>query len=497
MPTARWTVTLCLAWVLTAQAPVLAQSSSAPAALTVSNETREAVRQLLGESLLNGKAYAYDEQLADGIGPRLTGSANYMRAAAWAVEQFKSLGLADVHTEEWTIPATWEPDGPATGHLISPVDHPLHIYSLGWSPSTPNGGITADVVYVSSMTIDGLNAQKDQITGRIALFDRASFGDHPTIETQLRGLEHLRSLSPIAVLSTGGAKGAESESSLDFSGGITRMAQAQIGLEDSLLIRRLLAKGRVTMQFTLTNRIRENVPIPNVIGEIPGTERPDEVVIVGAHLDSWQPGTGAQDNGTGVASVLEAARAIQALHRPARRTIRFVLFGGEEEGLLGSHAYVNRHLTELPNIDAVLVTDSGSQPARGWYVMGREDERPSLAAISPLLEGLGANGVSSNPQYIYQTDHADFDLLGVPTLVLWNDQDIYDTLHHKANDTFDSVVEKDLTQGATMVTVTAYGIADSREPFAAHLSAADVRSMLEKAGELSGYSYLKSIGAVP
>jgi len=497
MPTARSSVSLCLALLFAAPAPALAQFSSASATLTVSTETREAVRRLLGESLLNGKAYAYDEQLADGIGPRLTGSANYMRAAAWAVEQFKSLLLANVHTEDWTIPATWEPDGPATGHIISPVDHPLHIYSLGWSPSTPNGGITADVLYVPSMTIDALDAQKDQIKGCIVLFDRASFGDHPTLETQLRGLQHLRSLSPIAILSTGGAKGTESESSLDFSGGITRMAQAQIGLEDSLLIRRLLRQGRVTMQFTLTNRIRENVQIPNVVAEISGSEHPDEVVIIGAHLDSWQPGTGAQDNGTGVSSVLEAARAMQALHRPARRTIRFVLFGGEEEGLLGSHAYVNRHITEIPNIDAVLVTDSGSQPARGWYLMGREDERPSLVAISPLLEGLGADGVSSNPQYIYQTDHADFNLLGVPTLVLWNDQDIYDTLHHKANDTFDSVVEKDLTQGATMVTVTAYAIADSREPFAPHLSSQDVRSMLEKAGELSGYNYLKSLGAVP
>lgn len=497
MPTARSTVALCLALALGAQAPLLAQSPSSTAALTVSSETREAVRQLLGESLLNGKAYTYDEQLADGIGPRLTGSANYMRAAAWAVEKFKSLGLANVHTEDWTIPATWEPDGPATGDITSPVDHQLHIYSLGWSPSTPGGGITADVVYVSSMTIDALDAQKDQITGRIALFDRSGFGDHPTVETQLRGLEHLRSLAPIAILSTGGAKGTESQSALGFSGGITRMAQAQIGLEDSLLIRRLLRQGRVTMQFTLSNHIRENVQVPNVVAEIPGSERPDEVVIIGAHLDSWQPGTGAQDNGTGVASVLEAARAIQALHRPPRRTIRFVLFGGEEEGLLGSHAYVNRHLTETPNMDAVLVTDSGSQPARGWYVMGREDERPSLAAIAPLLEGLGADGVSSNPQYLYQTDHADFDLLGVPTLVLWNDQDIYDTLHHKANDTFDSVVEKDLTQGATMVSITAYAIADSREAFAPHLAPADVKSMLEKAGELSGYMYLKSVGAVP
>src|SRR3984885_14851226 len=123
--------------------------------------------------------------------------------------------------------------------------------------------------------------------------------------------------------------------------------------------------------------------------------------------------------------------------------------------------------------------------------MGREDERPSLVAISPLLEGLGADGVSSNPQYIYQTDHADFNLLGVPTLVLWNDQDIYDTLHHKANDTFDTVVEKDLTQGATMVTVTAYAIADSREPFAPHLSPADMSQMLKKANSLDDYNYLK------
>src|ERR1700728_4386081 len=195
MPTARWIVSLCLASLLAVRAPALAQSSSAPA-LTVSNETREAVRQLLGDSLLNGKAYAYDEQLADGIGPRLTGSANYMRAVAWAADQFKSLGLANVHTEDWTIPATWEPDGPATGHIISPVDHQLHIYSLGWSPSTPNGGITADVVYASSMAVDALDAQKDQLKGRIVLFDRASFGDRPTMETQLRGLQHLRSLAP-------------------------------------------------------------------------------------------------------------------------------------------------------------------------------------------------------------------------------------------------------------------------------------------------------------
>ena len=338
-------------------------------------------------------------------------------------------------------------------------------------------------MYVPNITPIALSREKDQITGQIVLFDRISFGDHPTMETQLQRTPASALLSRWRLSAPAGQRERSRRALWDFSGGITPMAQAQIGLEDSLLIKRLLAKDRVTMQFTLTNRIRENVQVPNVVAEIPGSEHPDEVVIVGGHLDSWQPGTGAQDNGTGVAGVIEAARAIQALHRPARRTIRFILFGGEEEGLLGSHAYVNQHITELPNIDAVLVTDSGSQPARGWYVMGREDERSSLAAISPLLEGLGANGVSSNADYLYQTDHADFDLLGVPSLVLWNDQDVYDTLHHKANDTFDSVIEKDLTQGVTMVTVTAYAIADGREPFAPHLSPAKC-ALLEKAGEL-------------
>ncbi len=353
------------------------------------------------------------------------------------------------------------------------------------------------MVYIPNVAPNALRAMEMQITGKIALFDRSSFGPKPSVESQLRGLDALRALKPLAIVGTGGAKGAESESSLGFTADIAPMPEVQIGLEDSLLIKRLLAHDRVTMQFTVTNRIRQNVQVPNVIAEIPGSEHPDEVVIVGGHLDSWQPGTGAQDNGTGAATVIEAARAIMALHRPPRRTIRFILFGGEEQGLLGSLAYARQHVAEMAKIDAVLVTDSGAEPARGWYVMAREDERAPLAAIAPLLEGLGANGISSDAMYIYETDHAAFDVLGVPSLVLWNDQNIYNTLHHKANDTFDTVVEKDLTQGVTMVTVTAYAIADSREPFAPHLSPAEMAPMLQRAGELDEYNYLKSVGALP
>jgi len=464
---------------------------------SVSADTRDAVRQLIGDTILNGQAYQYDEHLADMIGPRLTGSPQYVQAAQWAEQQFKDLGLSNVHLEEWTIPATWEPEGCATGEILQPVEHHLHIYSLGWSPSTPKGGVKGEVVYIPNLDTAALDAQKGKIAGAIALLDHESFGKKAGLKKILGGIQHLRSLGPAAIVIPGGANGIESMTSLNFSGEIDSVPEAQVGLEDVLLMKRLLDHGSVTIQFSFSNRIRQNVKVSNVVAEIPGSEMRDRVVIVGAHLDSWQPGTGAQDNGTGAAGVMETARAIMALHHPPRRTVRFILFGGEEEGLLGSNAYVHQHEAEMPNIDAVLITDTGAEPAKGWYVMGREDERADLAGLKPLLAGLGGDDVTTDTEFIFQTDHAGFDVLGVPTLVLWTPTDKYFKLHHKASDTFDSVVQKDLTQGVAVVAVTAYSIADNSEAFAPHYTPAEVQEMLKKSGDLDAYTYLKSSGAMP
>ncbi len=477
--------------------PAHPQSSTSPGSLPISPETTTAIRQLLGDTILNGQAYNYDRQLADTIGPRLTGSANYMRAAEWAHGEFRSLGLVNVHMEDWTIPATWEPGGPAIGHIVSPVDHPLHIYSFGWSPSTPKEGISGDVVYLPTVIPADLDKLKDKLHGAIVLLDHSTLGENPRLEVILGGIRHLQSLSPAAMVLTGGANGTESMSADSFSGNIAPLPEAVIGKEDSLLIKRLLEHGPVKMQFAFTNRIRKEVTVPNVIAEIRGSEKPEEVVIVGAHLDSWQPGTGAQDDGTGVAGVLEAARAIQSLNRPPRRTMRFILFGGEEEGLLGSTAYTRQHLAEVPKIDAILISDTGAQPAKGWYLMGRDDEKAAVDSLKPLLHGLGADDTSSNTEFIFETDHAALDVLGVPSLVLWNDTDKYFTLHHNASDTFDSVVQRDLTQGVAVLAVTAYAIADSSQPFSRHLSADEVQAMLKKSGNADSYTYLKQNGTLP
>jgi carboxypeptidase Q len=484
---------------------VLAATLVAPCALAqtatpapVSPETRAAVRQLVGDIMVNGQAYDYDRQLADGIGPRLTGSDNYVHAVSWAQDQFHTLGLTNIHTESFSMAALWEPETSATGHIVEPRNQTLHIYSAGWSPSTPDGGITGKVIYIPQLLpLEKLDAMKDKLAGNIALVDNSSFGEHPAIGDLINAFTRLGTFTPQAVLLTGSANGTQNADSLAIGGGLSKFPVAQIGLEDELLIKRFLEKGPVTIQFSFKNRVRPATEVNNVVAEIRGRDLPNEIVIVGAHLDSWHPGTGAQDNGTGVATVLEVARAIKSLNRPPRRTIRFILFGGEEEGLIGSTAYAKKHAADMASIDAVLISDTGAQLSKGWYLMGREDEKEAMAPIEPLLSGLGAANTSPDTEFLFETDHAGFDVQGVPTLVLWNGVDKYFRLHHQASDSFDSVVQADLNQGVAVTAATAYAIADSAQPFAPHLTAAEVQAMLKKANELDNYNALKSMDWVP
>lgn|SRR5215469_4273527 len=476
---------------------LLVYSSSAQSPAPVSPETRAAVRQLIGDIMVNGKAYDYDRQLTDTIGPRLTGSDNYVHAVSWATEQFKTLGLSNVHTEPFTIPATWEPEVPATGQIVEPRLQTLHIYSLGWSPSTPDSGVRGSIAYLKHLTVEEIDAEKDKLSGKVVLVDTESLGPEPRFSQILQGINHLKEVHPLALLLVGGPNGAESATALTFDGNLSPYPTAQVGLEDELLIKRLLEKGQVTVQFTYKNRIRRNVEVSNVIAEIPGSEKPNEVVIVAGHLDSWHPATGAQDNGTGASTVIEVARAVKSLNRPPRRTMRFILFGGEEQGLLGSTAYVRHHKDEMSSIDAVIISDTGAQRAKGWYVMGRNDEQKTIADIEPLLTGLGSDQTTSSVEFLFQTDHISFDLLGVPTLVLWNDTDKYFKLHHKASDSFDSVVQADLNQGVATTAVTAYAIADSAQPFAPHDTPAQVEEWLKDARQYDDYEFFKAAGVFP
>ena len=485
-------VLLCSALLLSL--PLVAQQTTPE--MPVSPQTREAVQRIIGETVVNGQAYEYDRQLADEIGPRLTGSPNYLKAVQWGEAKFRELGLTDVHTETFRMD-TWEPEGPATGRIVSPVEHRLHLWSYGWSPSTPNKGVEGTVVYLPSFTANGLNAMKDKIRGNIVFFDRKSLPEHFGFPQFLDAMAALKKLEPAAMLTGGGPNGTETMSGTSADGTLSTYPVAQIGAEDLSLLKRISEHGPVKMEMKFTNRTRTNVEVPQVIGDLRGSAQPDEVVIVGGHLDSWQAGTGAQDNGTGSATVVDVARTFHALGLVPRRTVRFMLFGGEEEGLLGSTAYVRAHRADLAKIDAVLVSDSGAETAKGWLVMGRDDEKDALKQVMPMLSGIGADDLSSNTEFVFQTDHAGFDLLGVPTLVLETELTKYFTLHHKASDTFDSVNKATLLQGDAVVAATAYAIADSSAAFAPHLDQTGVEAMMKKAGKLDEYKAMQAAKVVP
>jgi len=467
------------------------------AQMPVSPETRATVAHIVGDVMVNGQAYEYDRQLADTVGPRLTGSDNYVHAVSWAQEQFKSLGLANVHTEPFTLKNAWEPEVAATGRIITPREQTLHIYSLGWSPSTPGSGVKGNVVYLQHLTIEGIDVQKDKLAGNIVLIDSKSIRDSSAFSQILKAFDYMNKLAPKALILVGGPNGTQSATALTFDGSIYSCPTAQVGLEDVLLIKRMLEHGPVTVEFSFKNRIHKNVEVNNVIAEILGRDLPNEVVIVAGHLDSWHPATGAQDNGTGASTVIEVARAVKASGHPPRRTMRFILFGGEEQGILGSTAYVRSHKADMASIDCVLISDTGAQPAKGWYVMGRDDEKQALTNVEPLLAGLGSNDTTPSVEFLFQTDHISFDLLGVPTLVLWNETDKYFKLHHKASDSFDSVNQADLNQGAATTAATAYAIADSDQPFAPHDTPEQIETILKNVRQWDDYQFFKSAGVFP
>lgn len=455
--------------------------------------TQDSAR-LAGSILVGGRAMHYTETLTDQIGARLTGSANYQRAAEWAFNEFRALGLKNVRYETFTFPHGWE-RGPAHGRIIAPVDRRLIVETLGWSPATPPGGVKAEIAVVNSLAPEKLKAEGERYKGRIALIARDAInaeGENGFV--RLRASYALLKESGAQVIIIGGVtiNNTPRTSAAVGGGEIAPLPIAHVGPEDEKLMRRLSDKGPVTVEVKFENRVSGPIQINNVIAELPGREQPNEWLLVGAHLDSWDFGTGAMDNATGVAMVMDAARAIVALGRAPRRSLRFALWGGEEQGLIGSKAYVDAHAAELDNCIAVLNTDNGAGHPRGWKVQGRKDVRDGMKSISnTLLSGLQGSELSQTLSF--DTDHGYFMLAGVPALDLLVDLSVYNEIHHKPGDTLDKVDRHSLSSGAAIVAVTAYALAEQPERLAPRINNSAVIEILKQAGQ---YESLKALGTV-
>jgi carboxypeptidase Q len=424
-------------------------------------------------------------KLTDEIGGRVSGSPEMARAVEWAVAAFRAAGV-DVHTEKYMLPFAWS-EGDTRLDLLGPVKFAVSLVSVGLSPAAPAGGIEAPLVFVGEGTEGDFARAGASVKGAILLvhMDVSYTWQDLLKEYDLPPpvIERAVKAGAAAILWTG-----ERERTLLYrhtnssDGRLEALPQAVVAREDALRLQRTAksSPGKVRLRLTMPNTIRGPVEQHNVVGEIPGYEKPDEIVVLGAHLDSWELGTGALDNGCNAALVIEAARAIKASGMLPRRTIRFILFSGEEEGLLGSWGYVRAHRAEMDKYRGVVVYDSGIGRVTGYSLGGRHDIEAATREILKPFAGWGADNHTLDATT--GTDHLDFLLEGVPTLVANQEVANYLQNYHATSDTFDKVDIRELKLNTVLAAVTAWGIADRQEPIGKRQTRAEVESLMKETG---------------
>jgi carboxypeptidase Q len=445
----------------------------------------EAAAKILPQALGPSAMEENLRRLTDEVGGRVTGTPQMAKAIEWAVAAFRAAGV-EVHTEKYTLPVTWS-EGETRLEMLGPVKFPVRLASTGWSPPAPPGGIEASLVDIGYGTAEDFARVGTGTKGAILLV-------HSDIGTTWADLfaEYLRPPDIISRAVKGGASailwmGARERLLLyrhtnSLAGEIDKIPQAVVAREDALRLARTVAAypGKARVHFTMPNKVGGPIEQENVVGEIRGREKPDESVILGAHLDSWEFGTGALDNGCNSAMVIEAARAIKATGLLPRRTIRFVLFSGEEQGTVGSFEYVKAHRAELDKIRAMITYDAGIGRVTGYSLGGRRDIEAGVREVLRPLESWGANKHTYDASF--GTDNFDFLLEGVPTLVANQEEANYLPNYHAASDTLDKVDIRELKLHAALAALTAWGIADSAEPLGKRLSRAELEVLFEETG---------------
>jgi hypothetical protein len=502
-------------------APPAAPAPAAPTAQAAPIlDPMELDKKILAEAKNGSEVMANLTYLSDMIGPRLTGSAALKRANDWTAQKMREYGLSNVHLEGWTIPVGWE-RGPATMKIIEPeIGRSLTIAAMAWTPGT-QGKITCDVVAINVRTAEDLAKLKEKYKGKLknaVILSSPPANVGPVTQV---GMNFDQRRGPAAANGKGGkqqrdekgnkqgdgkAEVPPQERQRDFAAMRTfrrelteflRTEGAAVLLQDSnkphgllnmtgnwrsedrvnageplptlfivhehyaqlyrLATRPAPARTRVEVEIE-SKFIPGPLPVYNTVGEIPGTEKPDEFVVLGAHLDSWDLGQGTTDNGTGSCVVLEAARVLVKSGIRPKRTIRFVLFTGEEQGLHGSREFVKKHKDEMAKTSMALVHDTGTGKVVGIGLQGREVLKPLMEKELVSLAELGVTGI--DVRSMGGTDHLSFEGAGVPGFAVRQDPAEYRFTHHSQSDTLDKAKEPDLIQGTQVLAVSAVRVAN-------------------------------------
>ncbi len=424
---------------------------------------------LMGQALSSDRALEDVVVLSDVIGPRLAGSEALDRAIAWGVQTMAAAGFDDVHTEEVMVPV-WV-RGRESVTMLEPHVRPLEMLGLGGSVGS-DGPIEAEVVVASSF--DELAALPDEaVAGKIVLWNVPFTTYGETVPYRGRGASEAARRGAVASLVrsvTNLSYGAPHTGGLWYAGDAPKIPGAALTVEDAASIGRLADRGvPVRLRLEMEARTDPDAPSANVVGDVRGRERPDEVVIIACHLDSWDTSPGAQDDAAGCAMVLEAGRLIAALPVRPRRTVRVILYTNEENGGRGGKGYAEAHADELASIHAALESDLGSGTPRGLrlQVHNGADEAAVEATrtrleqrLAPLQQALAPLGASGLRPGWAGSDVGPLVRLGVPGFGLDVDSDTYWPIHHTVADTVDKIDPELLRRNVAVVAMTAFWLAE-------------------------------------
>ena len=453
-----------------------ASPSSTPAVF--SPQTLAELKRLQQAALTSDYAYRQVAHLSNNIGPRLTGSAQAAKAVEYVTSELKALGC-EVQLERVMVPH-WV-RGEETAALVqfpgqaANTMQKIVLCALGPSVATPTDGIEAEVIVVRNF--DELKSlPRDKVAGKIVLFN---YPFDKQMAAEGRGGEAYgeavvyRSHGPVAaarqgaiaclIRSVGGADyRLPHTGETDYVNDTPKIPAGAVTAEDADLIADLVRQGPVRLKLVLTPQTLPDVESANVIADIKGSEHPEQVIVVSGHLDSWDLGTGAIDDGAGIAVSMETANLFQKLHLKPKRTIRVIAWMNEENGLAGSKQYAKDHEKEWMNHFAAMETDGGADHPLGINIKAKPEVKKMFAPIAAILQGSGA-GMLNLVEHC-GADIGPMEKAGVPAFSPIQDSRFYFNYHHTAADTLDKIVPKELAENAAVVAVLAYALANMEQP---------------------------------
>jgi carboxypeptidase Q len=435
-------------------------------------------RRIVDAVLAGNGAYAKLTELCDDIGHRLSGSEQFDAAIGWAVSTLRTDGHEFVRTEPVMVPK-WV-RGRESLTMLEPRERTIPMLGLGGSTATPPEGITAEVVVVRDL--EDLTLRGEQVRDKIVLFNYAMSasraedggGYGSAVRYRVSGARWAAEHGALAALVrsvTTRSFQSPHTGGMNYWDAPKRVPAAAISVEAAEFMARCQERGiRVVVTLKMEARDEGLVPAANVIAELRGSERPEEIVVIGGHLDSWDVGQGAHDDGGGCVMAMEALTTLRKLGLRPRRTIRVVLFANEENGVAGGKTYARIHADDLKNHVAAIEADSGSFAPLGFSYEIEDEERAKAAGeqlrdIARLLEPLGATRVREGGS---GADIGPMRPAGVPLLGQNSDMSRYFDIHHTEADTLDKVNPDDLSRHVAAMAIMAYVLADMPERLGDH-----------------------------